>query len=73
MTKMEAAIAKALFDLIKHKAQNLNFVDKLILGNALQKDSEFSELPEAQKKLFLDVAMGVVRTLQGLHGKVGNG
>lgn len=64
MTKQEQAIAAAAYETIKAKASNLTFIDRMVLMGALNKDSAFRDVPAAQQRLFLDVAMSVVRALQ---------
>lgn len=69
MTKLEQVLSKAIYDAIKEKATNLNFVDKMVLMNALNNDLPFEKVPGAQQKLFLSVGMAALKALQAANGQ----
>lgn len=71
MTKMEQTLGKAVYDAIMQRAQQLNFVDKLVLMNALNSESDFRAVPKEQQRLFVEVGMAAVRALQAMSAAGG--
>jgi hypothetical protein len=69
MTTLERVLSKAIYNAIKEKAKNLNFVDKMVLMNALNNDLPFEKVPAAQQKLFLSVGMEALKALQAANGQ----
>jgi hypothetical protein len=68
---MEQTLGKAVYDAIMDRAQGLNFVDKMVLMNALQTEAEFRAIPIAQQRLFVEVGMAAVRALQAMSAAGG--
>lgn len=71
MTKMEQALGKAIYDAMMGKAKRLNFVDKMVLVNALNSSAEFRSIPQAQQQMFVDVGMATVKALQDMNAAGG--
>lgn len=64
MTNQQRLLAKAIYDAIKEKAQNLDFVDRMVLMSALTNDHSFDRVPPKQQGMFLEVGLAGVRALQ---------
>lgn len=71
MTNLERVLGKAVYNAIKDRAMNLNFVDKMVLMNALNNDLPFEKVPAAQQRLFLSVGMEALQALQAANGQGG--
>lgn len=69
MTNIEKVLSRAIYDAIKDKAKNLNFIDKMVLANALNNDLPFEKVPAAQQRLFLAVGVAALKALQDMNGK----
>jgi hypothetical protein len=69
MTTKEKLIAKAAYDCLLERASKLSFIDKMVLMNALNNQSDFSAIPAAQQHYFLDVAMSVIKALKAANGQ----
>jgi hypothetical protein len=63
MTNQQRLLAKAIYIAIKGKAQNLDFVDRMVLMSALANDHAFDIIPAKQQQLFLDVGMAAVQAM----------
>jgi hypothetical protein len=73
MTNQQRLLARAIYIAIKEKAQNLDFVDRMVLMNALAHDHAFDIIPAKQQQMFLDVAMAAVKALQAQSKAAGHG
>lgn len=69
MTNHQQIIAEAVYNAIKKKADALNFVDKMVLMNALKNGHSFAKLPPAQQRLFLDAGTEIIRAIHSATEK----